>query len=553
MGEAIEDAAVLGARIEDQGHARAATTSAGPHDELGADGLGAPAHAGHAHAAAALAARLRTRQAAAVVGDGEREAAGGRSGQGQGHVRRARVFGRIVQRLLPDQLDRARHGGRQSQGRQRRREVDGERRGVVGEQGVRALAEALRRGLEAARGLAQGPDDVTERTAQIAGGLGDPLGEDAPRGLVDAVGGHAGQHADRAQARAHLVVQIHGDAQALPLEPQLVGQAQAVRHHERREDEERAGQPHRRAPVPRLAHAERQRRGRAPVLAVEAGLDVHDVPAGAHVDEAELRRLECPRPGRVVQAHAVAQELRIAEGQAGEAQLERVVAGLEVDGLARRHAAPLGAHLDQLDPRRPGRPRARRSRHEDHPARRGHPQAAVVALDDVDLAIGAPDAADGGRVHVYLGNAWIPQAWKLIGQGSLGANEDGDRFGAALAIAQLDTDYFRELLVGAPGEKPSGSVRLGYIFVFKGGSTTLSAWKGLGHGALLAKQSGDDLGNSIAVGDFDREDGNDVIGGASRHGDGAGAAIHFDFQDGDSNAFYADQVLSQELKASYVD
>jgi hypothetical protein len=169
-----------------------------------------------------------------------------------------------------------------------------------------------------------------------------------------------------------------------------------------------------------------------------------------------------------------------------------------------------------------------------------------------ELAIGAPGAS-GGRVHLYKGQVGArPVAWKLISQGSLGSNEAGDRFGAAVLLARVDADLIADLVVGAPGEKPGhGTVELGYVFVFRGKIDGPDEWLGVGHGALSAAQ-GDNLGVSLAVADFDAGAGADVVGGVSDHAGRAGAAIRWDFRSATDN-IVLEQTITEESKGSFVD
>jgi hypothetical protein len=74
-----------------------------------------------------------------------------------------------------------------------------------------------------------------------------------------------------------------------------------------------------------------------------------------------------------------------------------------------------------------------------------------------DLAVGAPGespASDpkSGGVFVYRGTNTRLVAWQFVDQADLGANEAGDRFGAALASGNYVSDFRDDLAVGAPGE-----------------------------------------------------------------------------------------------------
>ncbi|MDA8019368.1 MAG: integrin alpha [Thermoanaerobaculia bacterium] len=86
-----------------------------------------------------------------------------------------------------------------------------------------------------------------------------------------------------------------------------------------------------------------------------------------------------------------------------------------------------------------------------------------------DLAVGAPDEADGGLVAIYLGGADGLQHFVNL---SIDA-EPGDRYGAALAIADFRGNGFRELAIGIPGKVVNGDDNAGEVMVV--GFPTLKA------------------------------------------------------------------------------
>ena len=88
----------------------------------------------------------------------------------------------------------------------------------------------------------------------------------------------------------------------------------------------------------------------------------------------------------------------------------------------------------------------------------------------VDLAIGVPRESGGGAVYVLYGSPSLGitlQGQQRIAQGSSGVSgtpEDGDQFGADLAITRANNDEFDDLVVGAFGDQAdsgSGHVLLG--------------------------------------------------------------------------------------------
>ncbi|MEV7283791.1 hypothetical protein AB0O01_04350 [Streptomyces sp. NPDC093252] len=128
-----------------------------------------------------------------------------------------------------------------------------------------------------------------------------------------------------------------------------------------------------------------------------------------------------------------------------------------------------------------------------------------------DLAVGAPGAADGsveaaGAVVVLYGAAGGVSAARrtVITQSTAGipdSSEEWDRFGTAVASADLDRDGYADLLVGTPDESVGTMGMIGSLTVVWGGPT------GLKGGARVAPPTGLDEGcgfaGGLAVGDLD--------------------------------------------------
>lgn len=79
---------------------------------------------------------------------------------------------------------------------------------------------------------------------------------------------------------------------------------------------------------------------------------------------------------------------------------------------------------------------------------------------------------DAGAVQVILGSAIGPttagdQVWHQNRPGVRGVAERDDRFGAALASGDFDSDGFADLAIGVPGESIRGR-RAGAVHVLYG-------------------------------------------------------------------------------------
>lgn len=128
--------------------------------------------------------------------------------------------------------------------------------------------------------------------------------------------------------------------------------------------------------------------------------------------------------------------------------------------------------------------------------------AAAAEPDDVRAAVGDPAAAaDGqagaGAVHVRLGDRWLTFRQGASGIGD--SPEAGDAFGTSVAVADIDRNGVRDLVIGAPGEDAgAGAVHV----IFGPGRAGQPAPVTLRQGAgVLPEQAeaGDGFGSAVAA------------------------------------------------------
>jgi hypothetical protein len=136
-----------------------------------------------------------------------------------------------------------------------------------------------------------------------------------------------------------------------------------------------------------------------------------------------------------------------------------------------------------------------------------------------DLAVSAPfeepnSEPSSGYVFMFRGASGGLAPWTSFGQAGLGNNEQGDRFGWALATGNFDGDAYDDLAVGAPGESPGADPKSGFVNIFRGSASGLKPWAGLGQTGLDTNESDDQFGLALSSGDFDGDGDDDLAVGA---------------------------------------
>jgi hypothetical protein len=155
-----------------------------------------------------------------------------------------------------------------------------------------------------------------------------------------------------------------------------------------------------------------------------------------------------------------------------------------------------------------------------------------------ELIVGAPGHAPGtndphtGAVYVF-----DQRALTALGSASTGADvasrtirgaTRGERFGAAVAAADVDGDGISDIVVGAPSWDAEGRIACGRVYVFKGGAVEPpDRAEDAADVTISGNVSGDCLGSSIVAGFLDDDALADIIvsapGASGPDGRGAGA------------------------------
>ena len=151
-----------------------------------------------------------------------------------------------------------------------------------------------------------------------------------------------------------------------------------------------------------------------------------------------------------------------------------------------------------------------------------------------DLVVGAPGEAPGeaprsGAIYLVTGAAdGIGTGSGHTQTGNGGANEEGDLFGSALAIGDLDRDGKGDVVVGSPGEAPGADPKSGTLTVLPGTGTGLGTAYSLGEAAAgTTPADGDRFAAALATGDANGDGFADLLVGAPGRSASAGLAFLF--------------------------
>lgn len=159
-----------------------------------------------------------------------------------------------------------------------------------------------------------------------------------------------------------------------------------------------------------------------------------------------------------------------------------------------------------------------------------------------DLAVGVPQQTvnghpNAGAIHILYGfssdglSTQYDEVWNQD-TGTLGSNaEDNDYFGRALASGDFDGDGYDDLAIGVPYETWNlGNAGIVQVLYGTGNGFTDTGsqlWRQGANGLPESENIGDQFGEALAVGDFDRDGYDDLAIGASNE-DFEGTTTRYD-------------------------
>lgn len=129
-------------------------------------------------------------------------------------------------------------------------------------------------------------------------------------------------------------------------------------------------------------------------------------------------------------------------------------------------------------------------------------------------AIGVAGGADQGAAYIFLGSPTPAAAISATSANTtLSGETPMDFFGQSVSSGDINGDGFDDALVGAIGL--SGATNNGGVYVFFGASTLLSSINGsVAHVKITGTSGSDQLGGSIATGDYNNDGFDDIFTGA---------------------------------------
>ncbi|MDQ0992644.1 FG-GAP-like repeat-containing protein [Streptomyces sp. V3I7] len=148
-----------------------------------------------------------------------------------------------------------------------------------------------------------------------------------------------------------------------------------------------------------------------------------------------------------------------------------------------------------------------------------------------DLAVGRPEAGVGGEIATFHGSA---TGLTVSGSPAIGLGAAGDRFGASLALADLNDDGFADVLAGAPGTDvtvaDSPAADAGAAVLLHGSPSGLTAtgadvYDTERAGVPGAAEADDRLGGAVSLADLTGDGVPDLVIGSDGENSGDGTVL----------------------------
>ena len=176
----------------------------------------------------------------------------------------------------------------------------------------------------------------------------------------------------------------------------------------------------------------------------------------------------------------------------------------------------------------------------------------AVAIGDFDgngwndVAVGAPNETyngvrRSGYVSLLRGGNGDLTGWRGFTSSALSAPQEYDDFGYALTAGYMDTDFYEDLVVGAPG-MDAGAFNAGAALVYRGSNTGLFAQRKLTQADSGGTSEYGVFGLSLDAGDIDGDGVEDLAVGAPGmyHAEGR-AMVYLGMKQGPGSVVRVDQ------------
>lgn len=182
-----------------------------------------------------------------------------------------------------------------------------------------------------------------------------------------------------------------------------------------------------------------------------------------------------------------------------------------------------------------------------------------IADENIDDPCGPEALAKGGGVHIHYGSpegSWFGSRTQTVNQdtaGVPGVAENGDRFGAALAVADINRDGRDDLIAGAPGEAIGSRAGAGAATLLFGGAqgllgpsgkATSVAWNQNTPRVPGIAEAGDAFGAAVATADYDANGVPDVAVGSPGENAFSGAVWFFPGASANGSAAFSPATLN---------